>query len=160
MPYALIALGSNHRPAEHMRRAAIGLASLGQIITASRVYQSAAQGQESAPPYWNAALSLTTQLDVLALHAALKALEHASGRNRASPLVSLDLDLLLYDEMIHQDAKPILPHPDLLSKRYAALPAAEIAPDRLHPVNRQSLKAIAESLTQPALIPILKFNLF
>ncbi|MCS6835227.1 MAG: 2-amino-4-hydroxy-6-hydroxymethyldihydropteridine diphosphokinase [Anaerolineae bacterium] len=158
MSYALIALGSNHQPVEHLRRAALGLRELGQILAASRVYQAAAQGQASAPPYWNAVLSLETELDVLALYAALKALEQASGRNRPSLLVSLDLDLLLYDELV-RDAKPILPHPDLLSKRYVALPAAEVASDRLHPLSRQSLQAIAESLTQPVLTPILTFHL-
>jgi 2-amino-4-hydroxy-6-hydroxymethyldihydropteridine diphosphokinase len=160
MPLALIALGSNHQPADNLRRAALGLRTLGQVVGVSQVYQSAAQGQEGAPPYWNAALSLDTRLDVLALHAALKALEQASGRDKASALVSLDVDLLLYDDLIHQDAKPILPHPDLLSKRYAALPAAEAAPDLLHPVTRQPLKIIAEGLTQPALLPVLTFNLF
>jgi len=160
MPHALIALGSNHQPADHLRRAAVGLRALGHVLATSTVYESAAQGQQAALPYWNAALSLETALDALTLHAALKALEQASGRDRASQLVTLDLDLLLFDALIRQEAKPILPHPDLLSRRYAALPAAEVAPDLLHPITHETLSGIAERLTEPSLKPILNFNIF
>ena len=53
----------------------------------------------------------------------------------------LDLDLLLYDDLILDTDKLILPHPRMRARAFVLVPLAEIAPDWIEPV---SGKVIAE----------------
>jgi len=66
----------------------------------------------------------------------LSHIESRFGRNRRENRFSartLDLDLLLYDDIVRHDSRVNLPHPDIRRYAFVLRPLAEIAPDLRHP---------------------------
>ena len=81
-------------------------------------------------------------LPVRAVLAQLHAVEAACGRERAAPKWgprTMDLDVLLYGYLICDEAGLKLPRPDLLRRAYMLGPAAELAPDFMHPTEHRTL---------------------
>jgi len=102
-----------------------------QLAACSSYYRSAPLGVSGPQPdYINAVIALDTGLSPQALLDALLRLEDACGRQRATALAPrpLDLDLLLYGEMVMQSPTLTLPHPRLHQRAFVLLPLAEIAP--------------------------------
>ncbi|MDR2874880.1 MAG: 2-amino-4-hydroxy-6-hydroxymethyldihydropteridine diphosphokinase [Methylobacillus sp.] len=131
---AYIALGSNlHNPEQQVRRAFAELGDLPQtkLVAQSSLYRTAPVGYADQPDFVNAVAALDTELEPSALLAALLALETAHGRARSFPNAprSLDLDVLMYDDLILQTAQLTLPHPRLHERGFVLFPLTEIAPD-------------------------------
>lgn len=131
--YAFIALGSNLKdPAEQVRLAISEIASLPgtTLLRASSLYRTAPVGYDNQPEFINAIAEISTQLAPLALLRALLALETSHGRERPFPNAPrvLDLDLLLYDDLMMQTPELTLPHPRMHERGFVLLPLAEIAP--------------------------------
>ena len=84
----------------------------------------------------NAAALLETDLPPAALLAALQDIERRLGRIRAERWGprTIDLDLLLYDQLELETPELILPHPRMSFRRFVLGPAAEIAAEMAHPV--------------------------
>ena len=104
-------------------------------------------GQDS---FANAAAHIETSLSPTKLLSVLQELESQAGRTRAvrwGPR-SLDLDLLLYDDVIMNEESLVLPHPRMAFRRFVLTPAAEIAPQMLHPLLRRSILQLLEHLEQ------------
>ena len=103
---------------------------------------------EEAAPYSNAAILIRTADDHATLKATLGALELELGRDRSiKGEVAIDLDILLIqDEGVRDGDEVVVPHPDLTSKRHAAIPSAEVAPFLEHLTTREKLAAIAARL--------------
>ena len=138
-----VALGSNLAgdldcPASQVIR---GLQSIDNIpktklIKQSSLYQSApigyaAQQLNAQPDFINAVAQVNTQLSPQALLDALLEIEHKAGRQRpfANAPRELDLDLLLYADVILNTAKLTLPHPRMFERAFVLLPLAEISPN-------------------------------
>ena len=83
----------------------------------------------------NAVAQGRTELSPGALLAACQAVEHALGRVRSvrNGPRTLDLDLLLYDDLVRDDPALTLPHPRLHERRFVLVPLCDLAPDLLHP---------------------------
>lgn len=111
---------------------------MGQVLTRSSLYRTEPVQYEDQPPFVNAALRLETEMEPETLLDALLALERRYGRERSTDLHkgprTLDLDLLLMDEMVMHSARLTLPHPELARRRFVLAPLAEIAPDLRHPL--------------------------
>src|SRR5262249_31395597 len=84
----------------------------------------------------NAAAQLQTTLSPEDLLKALLQTEQRFFRVRNWPNAprTLDLDLLLYGDLIRTDVDPILPHPRMLQRAFVLVPLMEIAPNAWHPV--------------------------
>ena len=137
MPHAYIALGSNlQQPRQQVEQALTELAALPQtrLVRQSSLYRTAPLDHnnrhvEAQPEFINAVAAVETELAPLALLRALLAIENRHGRERPyrnAPRV-LDLDLLLYDEIIMNTAELTLPHPRMFERGFVLLPLAEIA---------------------------------
>ncbi|MCA1591723.1 MAG: 2-amino-4-hydroxy-6-hydroxymethyldihydropteridine diphosphokinase [Acidobacteria bacterium] len=101
---------------------------------------------DAQPPYLNmvaelGGASLPTPEQLLA---RLLRIEYLLGRRRgtASAARTLDLDLLLYGDLLQQTEFLTLPHPRLHLRRFVLAPLAELAPAALHPVLHQSYRDI------------------
>lgn len=134
MPRAYIALGANlGDPAAQIERALVQLSQLPQtsLLSRSRLYRSAPLGPTGQPDYCNAVASLDTGLAPVALLDGLQAIEQAAGRERGERWSArrLDLDLLIYDDLVWATPRLILPHPELANRRFVLQPLADIAPD-------------------------------
>jgi 2-amino-4-hydroxy-6-hydroxymethyldihydropteridine diphosphokinase len=135
---AFIALGSNlQQPQQQIQQAFNELASLPKtsLIKHSSLYRTAPVGYDNQPDFINAAAEIETGLAPLELLHALLALESTHGRERLFPNAPrvLDLDLLLYDDMVMNTAELTLPHPRMHERGFVLLPLAEIAPDLIIP---------------------------
>jgi 2-amino-4-hydroxy-6-hydroxymethyldihydropteridine diphosphokinase len=135
---AFIALGSNlQQPQQQVQQAFSELASLPKtrLIKHSSLYRTAPVGYDNQPDFINAAAEIETELAPLELLHALLALESTHGRERPFPNAPrvLDLDLLLYDDMVMNTAELTLPHPRMHERGFVLLPLAEIAPDLIIP---------------------------
>ena len=137
-----IALGSNlsssyGEPAENLREAVRRLGALGDVTAVSSFYTTEPVGYLDQPDFVNAAALLETSLSPLEVLHELLAIEHAMGRDRAKvpakgPRV-IDLDLLLFGDVVMQSEELTLPHPAMHERRFVLEPLAEIAPEMVHP---------------------------
>lgn len=152
MTLAYIGLGSNlEGPRAQVERALARLGELGPL-RASSLYRTEPLGPPGQPWYVNAVAELGTALEPHALLARLRALEAAVGR--ATPRVRwgprvLDLDLLLAGACVERSADLVLPHPELLRRRFVLEPLCELAPALRHPVTDESLEAALRALRDP-----------
>lgn len=141
MSKCFIALGSNlDTPGLQLQRAHEALAHLPdtRIRAKSAIYRTPAMtlpGSAAQPDYYNAVIMLQTALTPHALLDALHAIEVAQGRQRVERWAArtLDLDILLYDDLQCQDAHLTLPHPGLAQRHFVLYPLQDIAPDLLVP---------------------------
>jgi 2-amino-4-hydroxy-6-hydroxymethyldihydropteridine diphosphokinase len=152
--HAFIALGSNLAgdldcPASQVIR---GLQSIEKIpktklIKQSSLYQSAPVGYANQADFINAVAEINTQLPPEALLDALLHIESEAGRQRPfanAPRV-LDLDLLLYDDVILNSEKLTLPHPRMFERAFVLLPLAEISPN-LTSASGESIVKLAQNV--------------
>lgn len=155
MALAAIALGSNlPQPAgsreANLLAAVERVARLGTIRAVSNFADTEPVGYLEQPRFLNAALVLETELPPPPLLEALLAIEREGGRDRSHAIAkgprSIDLDLLLYDEIVCASPLLQLPHPELHRRRFVLAPLAEIVPGMMHPVLLQTVLQILASL--------------
>jgi 2-amino-4-hydroxy-6-hydroxymethyldihydropteridine diphosphokinase len=144
---AFIGLGSNLAdPVAQVSQALEALDRLPQtrLLKQSSLYRSAPVGYLDQPDFINAVAQVETALAPHALLDALLALEQTCGRTREfkdAPR-TLDLDVLLYDDLQHHEHGLTLPHPQMHRRAFVLRPLLEIAPDCIIP----GIGAAAEAL--------------
>ena len=135
---AFVAVGSNLGDTRgHVEFALARVASIPRtrLLRASPWYRSRAIGPGIQPDYLNGVLHVTTSLPPLELLGELQAIEHAAGRVRAERWGprTLDLDLLLYHDLVMADERLSLPHPRLRERNFVVYPLCDLAPDLVLP---------------------------
>ncbi|MBL8515756.1 MAG: 2-amino-4-hydroxy-6-hydroxymethyldihydropteridine diphosphokinase [Betaproteobacteria bacterium] len=135
---AFIALGSNlDNPREQVRRALAALAALpdSRQLRASSLYLTEPVGIMDQPTFINAVAALDTTSDPETLFWRLRDIEAAQGRSRGVPNGprTLDLDLLLFDDLALDSPALTLPHPRMHQRAFVLVPLAELAPDAVIP---------------------------
>ena len=136
MPEVFVAAGSNIRPRAHLRQAIAALAAAYPGLRVSRAWSNPAVGF-AGDDFINLVVGFDTDEPLAKLLERLKAVEVASGRERGAKKWAprtLDLDLLLYDDLVGQFPGATLPRADLAERAYVLRPLAELAPGRRHPV--------------------------
>jgi len=117
------------------------LTSQGRVCCRSSLYSTAPEGFADQPRFLNAVIALKTDLSPASLLAALMHIEHDFGRDRSSGVRNgpraLDLDILLYGDLVLHEANLDIPHPRLTERAFVLVPLHEIAPN-LVVVPRQS----------------------
>ncbi|MDR3430096.1 2-amino-4-hydroxy-6-hydroxymethyldihydropteridine diphosphokinase [Silvimonas sp.] len=135
---AFVALGANmDDPAAQLQAAVKQLDELAgtRLVTCSRFYASAPVGYADQPDFVNAVAELQTELAPAALLQALLDIEAAQGRERTfrNAPRTLDLDVLLYDDLSLQQEHLTIPHPRMHERAFVLVPLTEIAPDVIIP---------------------------
>lgn len=142
MPLAYIALGANLTspagPPDATFAAALPLlASNGSIAACSSLYSTAPVGFADQPRFLNAVVALSTGLPPRILLDALLSIERHFGRDRSGSVPNgprtLDLDLLLYDDLVLAEFDLEIPHHRLAQRAFVLIPLAEIAPHAVDP---------------------------
>jgi 2-amino-4-hydroxy-6-hydroxymethyldihydropteridine diphosphokinase len=135
MPQVFVAAGSNVAPEEHMTLAVRALQRAFADVRFSPWYRNRAVGFEGSD-YINLVAGFSTTLGVEDVVLRLRAIEALCGRPHNAPRWaprSMDLDILLYGDVVSQQPGLTLPRPDLLVRAYMLGPLADIAPDVVHP---------------------------
>lgn len=152
MPDVYVAAGSNIDPLVNLRTALSALKRRIGSFRQSRAYRNASQGFEG-PEFVNLVIGFETELTLTEVLSILQAVEGLCGRPRKAPKFaprSLDLDLLLYGDMVCATPAVTLPRPDLVKRAYMLGPLAEIAPDLTHPTLKQSIGDLWRNFDQAA----------
>jgi 2-amino-4-hydroxy-6-hydroxymethyldihydropteridine diphosphokinase len=138
MRTAYIALGANLAswagpPAATLGAAANRLEEFGLITVRSSLFSTEPVGFADQPRFVNAVVALKTELEPHTLLKELLAIEKDFGRNRLNGIPNgprtLDLDILLMDDVEIHEAGLELPHPRLSERAFVLVPLHEIAPE-------------------------------
>ena len=133
MAIAYIGLGTNmgNRRKNLITAAALLAERAGDVLALSEFYETAPWGFQSEHAFFNAALKLQTNLSPLALLDLTQQIEKEMGRTQKSDGTYhdriIDLDLLMYDQMIESNERLTLPHPLMHKRKFVMQPLAEIA---------------------------------
>ncbi|MBM4000908.1 MAG: 2-amino-4-hydroxy-6-hydroxymethyldihydropteridine diphosphokinase [Planctomycetes bacterium] len=147
----LIGLGSNQGNREQRLREALRRLAAPDVsvVRHSAFLTSAPVGGPSGQhDFLNAAALLATTLEPRALLERLLGVERALGRLRTQRWAErpIDLDLLLYADAAIRTAELEIPHPRLATRRFVLAPAAEVAPDWIHPIFGLSIEQLVRNL--------------
>ena len=135
-----ISLGSNIDREANTRAGVNALREAFGELELSSVYESEAVGFQG-DVFYNMVIACDAVDDVHSTNKQLAAIEDRYGRDRSGPRFSsrtLDLDLLLYDDLVINEKGLSLPRDEILKNAFVLWPLAEIAPEREHPVARRS----------------------
>jgi len=148
---AFIGLGSNvGQRREHITKAIelLRRTPLIEVLQQASWYETEPVGVEGQRWFINTAVEVETKLAPRELLDRLKEIERIVGRQergRWGPR-EVDLDLLLYGNLILEEDGLILPHPELHRRRFALEPLCELAPDVNHPRLGRSLRQLLADL--------------
>ena len=145
----LIGLGGNlGEPEAAFSQALRALANEGHLTAVSRLWRTRPVGP-SQPDFFNAAALIAWPEGPRSLLRRSRELEVAAGRNRKleerwGPRI-LDLDLLMASSTVCRGPDLDLPHPRLHERRFALEPAAEVAPNWIHPLLGRTIEDLAKA---------------
>jgi 2-amino-4-hydroxy-6-hydroxymethyldihydropteridine diphosphokinase/CDP-diacylglycerol--serine O-phosphatidyltransferase len=148
----LIGLGSNMGYRRKNLRAAVRLLRENAAVTVlrkSNFYRTKpAGGPRKQRKYLNGAALIKTSLKPRGLLDTLHEIEDELGRERRERWGprTIDLDILLYGNLIIREDDLQVPHPRMHERRFALLPAMEIAPDMVHPTLRLTVSELYKKL--------------
>jgi 2-amino-4-hydroxy-6-hydroxymethyldihydropteridine diphosphokinase len=135
MARVYVSIGSNIDRERNIDAALRELSAAYEELVLSSVYESDAVGFDSAP-FYNLVVGFTADETPHAIQDRLHAIENNYGRLRTAELSArtLDLDLLLYDDLVTSEGKLVLPRDDIDRYAFVLAPLAEIAGSTCHPV--------------------------
>jgi len=136
-----LALGSNQGDRKALLDAARAAcdASLGRVTGCSDYIETAPWGFSSPHPFLNAVLELETELSPIVVLELTQEIERQLGRQTKSSAAGyqdrpIDLDLLLYDDLVLETPRLTLPHPLMHLRNFVLEPLQQLAPTLCHPV--------------------------
>ncbi len=143
-----ISLGSNVDPENQIRQAIKALREIYGDIKVSPVYQTQAVGFDG-DDFLNLAVSFETDDDVYSVASQLKTMEDSQGRDRSLPKFSsrsIDLDLLIYDDLIVDDGNIQVPRYEILENAFVLKPLSDIQGDCSHPFEQKTYLQLWEEM--------------
>jgi 2-amino-4-hydroxy-6-hydroxymethyldihydropteridine diphosphokinase len=146
MAIVYIGIGSNTGNKEENCLNAINLLSARGIPVRRRssLYETEPWGVKDQPSFVNATVEAETDLTPQELIVALKSIEKEMGRQetyRWGPR-AIDLDILLYNDLVIDEPDLTIPHPYLHQREFVLKPLSEIAPDKIHPVLKKTIRTL------------------
>lgn len=151
MQTVYLGLGSNMGDrAGFLRRALAALEPRVRLKSRSRVYESRAMYVAGQPDFLNMVVEGVTDLAPHQLLTHLKGIEASFGRmpdthNQPRPI---DLDILLYGDVVLVSDDLTIPHPRLHERPFAVVPLSEIAALVVHPVSKRAVIDLEAALGQ------------
>lgn len=136
-----LGLGSNESPEANLKLALRELQERYGELAVSAIYQSTAVGFDGAD-FLNLVVRLECEDSPLAICDHIERIHDLAGRVRGSDKWgsrSLDIDLLLYDDLVLDERPVRVPRDDILRYSFVLRPLAELAPDQVHPVTGRTM---------------------
>jgi 2-amino-4-hydroxy-6-hydroxymethyldihydropteridine diphosphokinase len=152
MPRVFVAAGSNVEPERHLAKAAAALAKAFPDIEFSPWYRNQAVGFEG-DDFINFVIGFSTDLPLPEVRETLREVEALCGREPGAPKWaprSMDLDLLLYGDLVYDEPGLHLPRPDLLKRPFMLGPLADLVPDLRHPTANATIGELWQQFDRAA----------
>jgi len=118
----------------------------GPLTGSSSIYETEAWGNTDQPSFLNQALVISTSLTARQLMRKVLKIEEEMGRVRKEKLGPriIDIDILLFENEIHDLRFLKIPHPEMQNRRFVLEPLAEINSTLQHPVLKKSIAELLE----------------
>jgi 2-amino-4-hydroxy-6-hydroxymethyldihydropteridine diphosphokinase len=143
METAYLLLGSNLGDREaNLKIALARIGTIASLLSQSAIYITKAWGKTDQPDFLNQAVGIQTTDSPLELLREILSIELAMGRARQEhwgPRL-IDIDILLFgNQVVDQSPKLLIPHIELINRKFALIPLAEIAGHVVHPKTNLSI---------------------
>ncbi len=116
--------------------------NIGAVLKYSSIYETEPWGFEAEAQFLNMVIMVKTDLSPFSLLEQIMNIESSLGRVRSTERYSsriIDIDILLYEDIIIDDQNLKIPHPLLYKRRFVLVPLCEIAPGPIHPVLNKTM---------------------
>jgi len=146
-----LSLGSNVGDrAAQLRNAIARLGAAGRVVAQSSLYETEPVEFTEQPWFLNCAVALETDTTPQQLMAAILGIEEEMGRKRVQKKGprTIDIDILIFGNMIVKSKRLTIPHPAMQHRRFVLEPLAEIAPEAVHPVFNKTIRELRDALPE------------
>jgi 2-amino-4-hydroxy-6-hydroxymethyldihydropteridine diphosphokinase len=148
---AYFCLGANLGDPEAQIRKAVRLLNADyriQVLRKSSLIKTKPYGKTDQPDFWNQVVEVETDYLPQELINIILQTESNLGRVRGEkwgPRL-IDIDILMYEDLVLESKRLSLPHPDFHNRLFALELLAELAPDLRHPILHKSISALLNEL--------------
>ena len=146
MAVVYVSIGSNVEPTLNINAAIEALKSLYGKLNLSPIYQNSAVGFDG-DDFLNLVVEFNTEQSIADLVDSLHEIEAAQGRDRQSSKFSprtLDMDLLLYDEVCFESPSVTIPRDEITKYAFVLQPLYDLIPHFVHPLEQRTIEALWE----------------
>ena len=158
MTRAFVSIGSNIDPEINVRNAILRLRSTARVKAVSTVYRTEPVGPPGQPPFYNCVVEIETDLAPRELKfQLLRRIESELGRTRGADRFAartIDLDLVLYDELVMATEDLTLPDPDILRRPFLAVALHGLAPGLVLPGSGVRISEVAPAQPRKDMTPL------
>lgn len=152
MNKVFLGIGTNIGNRENNLKEAVAMIEehVGKVLNSSSVYETEPWGFQSDDGFLNLVVKAETKLTPSGLLGRILMIESLMGRVRGPNRYSsrpIDIDILLYEEMIIDQESLKIPHPLLQERRFVLVPLCEIASEMIHPVLKKSFSVLLKTCT-------------
>ena len=119
-----------------------------RVLAVSELIETKPYGNLEQDDFLNGAVKLETLLNPYELLGLLHKAENAAERIRKEHWGprTLDMDILMYDDLVMYEQDLVIPHPDMINRDFVLRPLCEIAPYAKHPVTNRTIGMLLEEL--------------
>ena len=117
------------------------------VVRQSTVYESTAWGYENQPDFLNLVTEVNTKKEPHDLLQTCLHIEKEMGRVRYEKWHErlIDIDILYYEQEVINEPNLVIPHPEIVNRRFTLMPLAELIPDAISPNDSYSIKQLLET---------------
>ena len=137
MARAFISIGSNIDPEANVKAAILRLGPAARVKAISTIYRTEPVGPPGQPPFYNCVVEIETEMAPREVKfRLLRTIESELGRIRSNDKFAartIDLDLILYEDLVMSTEDLTLPDPDILRRPFLAVALHELAPGLVLP---------------------------
>lgn len=129
-------------------------------VKISSLYETVPYGEIKQENFINGVVSFQSKISVELLFGITKNLENKIGRikRKAWGPREIDIDILLFGEVVIKNSKISIPHKDLLNRDFVIVPLLEVNDEIIHPIEKKKIKSFLSELNDKYIIGKINFS--